>query len=136
MIVFSAVGTFILLKLVGLFVPLRMSEKNMEIGDTAEHGHEVYPVGRAVARLSGRDTRARTGCERRPTGTDRRVVAVKGGGPAGATPFFALAQYQLGGRAQRRCVATDEQRRHDRFAPSLQLVADLLPGPDQRQFLD
>jgi hypothetical protein len=24
-------------------VPLRMSEENMEIGDTAEHGHEVYP---------------------------------------------------------------------------------------------
>jgi hypothetical protein len=22
---------------------LRMSEENMEIGDTAEHGHEVYP---------------------------------------------------------------------------------------------
>ncbi len=42
-IVFSAVGTFILLKLVGLFIPLRMSEENMEIGDTAEHGHEVYP---------------------------------------------------------------------------------------------
>jgi Amt family ammonium transporter len=42
-IVYSAVGTFILLKLVRLFVPLRMSEKNMEIGDTAEHGHEVYP---------------------------------------------------------------------------------------------
>jgi Amt family ammonium transporter len=42
-ICFSAIGTFILLKVVGLFVPLRMSEKNMEIGDTAEHGHEVYP---------------------------------------------------------------------------------------------
>jgi Amt family ammonium transporter len=42
-IVFSGVGTFILLKLVGLFVPLRMSQENMEIGDTAEHGHEVYP---------------------------------------------------------------------------------------------
>jgi len=42
-IVWSAVATFILLKLVGLFVPLRMSEENMEIGDTAEHGHEVYP---------------------------------------------------------------------------------------------
>ena len=42
-ICFSAVGTFILLKLVGLFVPLRMSEENMEIGDIAEHGHEVYP---------------------------------------------------------------------------------------------
>jgi hypothetical protein len=26
-----------------LFVPLRMSTENMEIGDTAEHGHEVYP---------------------------------------------------------------------------------------------
>jgi len=42
-IVWSASATFILLKLVGLFVPLRMSEENMEIGDTAEHGHEVYP---------------------------------------------------------------------------------------------
>ncbi len=42
-IVFSAVMTFILLKLVGIFVPLRMKEENMEIGDVAEHGHEVYP---------------------------------------------------------------------------------------------
>jgi Amt family ammonium transporter len=42
-IVFSAIGTFILLKLVGLFVPLRMSEEEMEIGDVAVHGHEVYP---------------------------------------------------------------------------------------------
>jgi Amt family ammonium transporter len=42
-IAFSAIGTFILLKLVGLFIPLRMSEENMEIGDIAEHGHEVYP---------------------------------------------------------------------------------------------
>jgi Amt family ammonium transporter len=42
-IVFSGIATFILLKVVGLFVPLRMSEENMEIGDTAEHGHEVYP---------------------------------------------------------------------------------------------
>jgi ammonia channel protein AmtB len=42
-IFWSALVTFILLKVVGLFVPLRMSEENMEIGDTAEHGHEVYP---------------------------------------------------------------------------------------------
>jgi len=42
-IVWSGVVTFILLKLVGLFIPLRMSTENMEIGDTAEHGHEVYP---------------------------------------------------------------------------------------------
>jgi len=42
-IAWSAIATFILLKLVGLFIPLRMSEENMEIGDVAEHGHEVYP---------------------------------------------------------------------------------------------
>ena len=42
-IVFSAIGTFILLKLVGLFVPLRMTEEEMENGDIAVHGHEVYP---------------------------------------------------------------------------------------------
>ncbi len=40
---FSAIGTFILLKLVGLVVPLRMSEADMETGDIAVHGHEVYP---------------------------------------------------------------------------------------------
>jgi Amt family ammonium transporter len=42
-IVFSAAGTFVLLKLVGLVVPLRMSEADMESGDIAVHGHEVYP---------------------------------------------------------------------------------------------
>jgi ammonium transporter, Amt family len=42
-ICWTAFCTFVLLKLVGLFIPLRMSEKNMEIGDVAEHGHEVYP---------------------------------------------------------------------------------------------
>jgi len=42
-IVFSAAATFVLLKLVGLVIPLRMSEKDMETGDLAVHGHEVYP---------------------------------------------------------------------------------------------
>jgi Amt family ammonium transporter len=42
-IVWTGFVTFILLKLVGIFIPLRMSEENMEIGDIAEHGHEVYP---------------------------------------------------------------------------------------------
>jgi ammonia channel protein AmtB len=42
-IVFSAAATFALLKLVGLVIPLRMSEKDMEAGDLAVHGHEVYP---------------------------------------------------------------------------------------------
>ena len=42
-ILFSAIGTFILLKLIGLVIPLRMSDADMEIGDLAVHGHEVYP---------------------------------------------------------------------------------------------
>ena len=42
-VAFSAIGTFVLLKLVGLFVSLRMTEKDMETGDLAVHGHEVYP---------------------------------------------------------------------------------------------
>ncbi|HZQ15833.1 MAG TPA: ammonium transporter [Gaiellaceae bacterium] len=40
---FSGVATFVLLKLVGVFVPLRMTDKEMEMGDLAVHGHEVYP---------------------------------------------------------------------------------------------
>jgi Amt family ammonium transporter len=40
---FSAIGTYILLQLVKLVVPLRMDEKDMEEGDIAVHGHEVYP---------------------------------------------------------------------------------------------
>jgi Amt family ammonium transporter len=42
-VAFSAVGTFILLKLVGLVVSLRMKESDLEEGDLAVHGHEVYP---------------------------------------------------------------------------------------------
>jgi ammonium transporter, Amt family len=42
-IVFSGTVTFVLLKAVGLVVSLRMSEEDMEMGDLAVHGHEVYP---------------------------------------------------------------------------------------------
>jgi Amt family ammonium transporter len=42
-ILWSGAITFVLLKAVGLFVPLRMSEEDMEVGDLAVHGHEVYP---------------------------------------------------------------------------------------------
>ena len=42
-IVWTACITYVILKLVGLFVPMRMKTENMEIGDVAEHGHEVYP---------------------------------------------------------------------------------------------
>ena len=43
-LVWSGVVTFVLLKLVGLVVPLRMSDRDMEMGDLAVHGHEVYPA--------------------------------------------------------------------------------------------
>jgi ammonium transporter, Amt family len=42
-IFWSGLATFILLKIVGIFIPLRMSQEDMEIGDVAAHGHEVYP---------------------------------------------------------------------------------------------
>ena len=42
-VLFSGAATFVLLKAVSLFVPLRMSEADMEMGDLAVHGHEVYP---------------------------------------------------------------------------------------------
>jgi Amt family ammonium transporter len=42
-ICFTAVGTYIILKLVSFIVPLRMTEAEMEEGDIAIHGHEVYP---------------------------------------------------------------------------------------------
>jgi Amt family ammonium transporter len=42
-IVFNAIATFIILKLVGLVIPLRLSDEELEIGDHAIHGNEVYP---------------------------------------------------------------------------------------------
>jgi Amt family ammonium transporter len=41
-IVLNAVGTFILLKLISIVVPLRMDEKTLQIGDAAVHGEEAY----------------------------------------------------------------------------------------------
>jgi Amt family ammonium transporter len=42
-IVFDAVFTFLILKLISVFVPLRLSDEELEIGDHAIHGNEVYP---------------------------------------------------------------------------------------------
>jgi Amt family ammonium transporter len=40
---YCAIATFLLLKLVGIFLPLRLSDEELEIGDHAIHGNEVYP---------------------------------------------------------------------------------------------
>ncbi len=42
-IVWDGAWTFIILKVIGIFVPLRMSDEELEIGDHAIHGDEVYP---------------------------------------------------------------------------------------------
>jgi Amt family ammonium transporter len=42
-IVFTGIMTFVILKVIGIFVPLRLSDEELEIGDHAIHGNEVYP---------------------------------------------------------------------------------------------
>ena len=42
-ICYTAIATFIILKVIGIFVPLRLSDEELEIGDHAIHGNEVYP---------------------------------------------------------------------------------------------
>jgi Amt family ammonium transporter len=43
-IVLNVVGTFILLKLIGLVVPLRMDDEMLAMGDEAAHGEEAYAI--------------------------------------------------------------------------------------------
>jgi Amt family ammonium transporter len=43
-IAFNIVVTFVLLKLIGLVISLRHTDEELEIGDRAIHGHEVYPA--------------------------------------------------------------------------------------------
>jgi Amt family ammonium transporter len=69
---FSAVGTFVLLKVVGLVMPLRMSEADMEMGDLAVHGHEVYPSD--IPSLAF------------PSGIPAQATASMGAGGVAATP--------------------------------------------------
>ena len=42
-IVCDALVTFIILKVISIFTPLRMSDEELEIGDLAIHGEEAYP---------------------------------------------------------------------------------------------
>jgi Amt family ammonium transporter len=43
-IVWNVVGTFILLKIIGLFVSLRFDDEALLIGDDAIHGEEAYAI--------------------------------------------------------------------------------------------
>jgi Amt family ammonium transporter len=43
-IVYNVIGTFILLKIIGLFVKLRFDDETLLIGDDAVHGEEAYAI--------------------------------------------------------------------------------------------
>src|SRR6202790_1367098 len=44
-IVYNAIATFIILKVISLIVPLRMSEAQLMVGDDAVHGETAYALG-------------------------------------------------------------------------------------------
>jgi ammonium transporter, Amt family len=44
-IVYNAILTFIILKVISLVVPLRMDEATLKVGDDAVHGETAYAIG-------------------------------------------------------------------------------------------
>ena len=44
-IVFNIIATFIILKVISIFVPLRMDEATLKVGDDAVHGETAYAIG-------------------------------------------------------------------------------------------
>src|SRR5207302_8532297 len=44
-IVFNVIMTFIILKVISIFVPLRMDEATLLVGDDAVHGETAYAIG-------------------------------------------------------------------------------------------
>ena len=44
-IVFNAIATFIILKVISIFVSLRMDEATLKVGDDAVHGETAYAIG-------------------------------------------------------------------------------------------
>ena len=44
-IVYNAIATFIILKVIGFIVPLRIDEATLKVGDDAVHGETAYAIG-------------------------------------------------------------------------------------------
>ena len=44
-IVLNAIMTFIILRVIGLIVPLRMDDATLKVGDDAVHGETAYAIG-------------------------------------------------------------------------------------------
>ena len=49
-IVYDALMTFIILKIISIFTPLRMSDEDLEVGDVAVHEEEAYPPDEGYTR--------------------------------------------------------------------------------------
>ncbi|MGH9055232.1 MAG: ammonium transporter [Acidimicrobiales bacterium] len=50
-IVYDALMTFVILKIIGLFTPLRMPDDELEVGDLAVHDEEAYPADEGFTRI-------------------------------------------------------------------------------------
>jgi Amt family ammonium transporter len=50
-IVYDAIMTFIILKVISLFTPLRMPDEQLEVGDLAAHDEEAYPPDEGYTRV-------------------------------------------------------------------------------------
>jgi ammonium transporter, Amt family len=44
-IVYNAIATFVILKVISFVVPLRMDEATLKVGDDAVHGETAYAIG-------------------------------------------------------------------------------------------
>ena len=44
-IVYNVIATFIILKVISFFVPLRMDDATLKVGDDAVHGETAYAIG-------------------------------------------------------------------------------------------
>ena len=44
-IVYNIIATYIILKVIGFIVPLRMDEATLKVGDDAVHGETAYAIG-------------------------------------------------------------------------------------------
>jgi Amt family ammonium transporter len=55
-IVWDALMTFIILKVISIFTPLRMPDEQLEIGDLAIHGEEAYPEDQGMHRVGVGET--------------------------------------------------------------------------------
>jgi Amt family ammonium transporter len=52
-IVYDAIMTFLILRVIKLFTPLRMPDEELEIGDVAIHEEEAYPADEGFTRVDG-----------------------------------------------------------------------------------